>query len=176
MKQEKNWFDRKFQFDHLNGTFPSIYERLNGLTVRLEYKLESIPTEHLHVKLENKWSIKEHIGHLIDLEELWSARVKDFIDGAETLAAADLKNTKTHKADHNNVNLAELIESLSQERNKLLAACRQMGNNAESLTSLHPRLMQPMRAIDLAYFVAEHDDHHLAAITEINERLLGVSK
>ena len=54
MKQEIKWFDRKFNFDHLKGTFPSIFERLDGLIVRLEYKLESIPAHHLHVQLDGK--------------------------------------------------------------------------------------------------------------------------
>ena len=31
----------------------------------------------------------------------------------------------------------------------------------------HPRLNQPMRILDLIVFAAEHDDHHLARITEI---------
>ena len=31
----------------------------------------------------------------------------------------------------------------------------------------HPRLGTPMRLIDLAFFVAEHDDHHLAQITHL---------
>lgn len=175
MKQETRWFDRKFSFDHLHGTFPSIYERLDGLLVRLESKLETIPTPHLHVRPNNKWSIKEHIGHLIDLEELWIKRVNDFLEGKEILSAADLENTKTHQADHNRTNLADLISSLASARQKLLDACLEIGNEAESLTALHPRLMQPMRAIDLAYFVAEHDDHHLATITGINHRLLGGS-
>jgi hypothetical protein len=30
--------------------------------------------------------------------------------------------------------------------------------------SLHPRLKTPMRLVDHLYFVAEHDDHHLAHI------------
>ena len=34
-------------------------------------------------------------------------------------------------------------------------------------TALHPRLGLPMRAVDHAFFVAEHDDHHLARITEL---------
>jgi len=33
--------------------------------------------------------------------------------------------------------------------------------------ALHPRLQQPMRVLDLAFFVAEHDDHHLAHITRL---------
>jgi hypothetical protein len=35
-----------------------------------------------------------------------------------------------------------------------------------SHTLEHPRLKAPMRAIDHLYFVAEHDDHHLAMIEE----------
>jgi hypothetical protein len=34
---------------------------------------------------------------------------------------------------------------------------------------LHPRLKQPMRLVDHLYFVAEHDDHHLARIWEMIE-------
>jgi hypothetical protein len=31
----------------------------------------------------------------------------------------------------------------------------------------HPRLKTPMRLVDHLYFVAEHDDHHLARIREL---------
>jgi len=31
----------------------------------------------------------------------------------------------------------------------------------------HPRLKVPMRLVDHLYFVAEHDDHHLARIEEL---------
>jgi hypothetical protein len=31
-------------------------------------------------------------------------------------------------------------------------------------TITHPRLKAPMRLIDHLYFVAEHDDHHLAHV------------
>ncbi len=30
----------------------------------------------------------------------------------------------------------------------------------------HPRLDRPMRIVDLMLFIAEHDDHHLATITQ----------
>jgi hypothetical protein len=44
-----------------------------------------------------------------------------------------------------------------------------IGLNDEELlkSSLRPRLKTPMKIIDLAYFVAEHDDHHLASVREI---------
>jgi hypothetical protein len=46
--------------------------------------------------------------------------------------------------------------------NKLLS----LDDNQLLNASLHPRLKTPMRVIDLAYFVAEHDDHHLARVRE----------
>jgi hypothetical protein len=33
-------------------------------------------------------------------------------------------------------------------------------------TAHHPRLDRPMRLVDMCYFAAQHDDHHLAAIHE----------
>ena len=43
------------------------------------------------------------------------------------------------------------------------------GADASALerTARHPRLGTPMRLIDIAFFTAEHDDHHLARITEM---------
>jgi hypothetical protein len=84
------------------------------------------------------------------------------------LRAADLTNQKTHTADHNATAVKTLLKHFREQRqifvNKL------MGLNDEQLlnSSLHPRLKTPMRIIDLAYFVAEHDDHHLASIREIS--------
>lgn len=34
-------------------------------------------------------------------------------------------------------------------------------------TAMHPRLEVKMRIVDLAYFIAEHDDHHIAKIITI---------
>jgi hypothetical protein len=42
-----------------------------------------------------------------------------------------------------------------------------MDETAAARTAHHPRLDRPMRVMDLAVFVAEHDDHHLARITEL---------
>ena len=101
--------------------------------------------------------------------------MKDFIDGEKELRPADLENTKTHNANHNAISLEDLIESLKNERAILLSNCKLLSDVAETTTALHPRLKKPMRVIDLAFFIAEHDDHHLAAITKINNQLLGIS-
>ena len=165
------WFDRNFSFEHLIGTLPSILERLKGTPVRLKNKIEVIPQDFYRTKIDGSWSIQEQVGHLDDLESLWEARFIDFIKSRETLTAADLTNQKTHLADHNQDSMARLLESFESKRLRLCDRIANLSDQAESISSKHPRLGTPMRPIDLAFFIAEHDDHHLAGISQI-ERLL----
>jgi len=159
------WFDRKFDFNQLSTTFEGVIERLAGTPVRLEEKLKDIKADILSVAVEGTWSIKENVGHLGDLEPLWLNRVEDFVRKEEVLQEADLTNQKTHEARHNEQPIQSLLSAFRSERTKLIERLRPLEENAFELVSRHPRLRTPMRLIDLMYFVAEHDDNHLARIS-----------
>ena len=165
------WFERSFSFEHLTGTLPSILERLKGTPVRLKNKIEAIPANFYQIKIDRSWSIQEQVGHLDDLESLWEARFIDFTNRRETLTAADLTNQKTHLAGHNQDNMVSLLESFESNRMRLCDLIASISDHAEGISAKHPRLGTPMRPIDLAFFIAEHDDHHLASISQI-ERVL----
>ena len=162
------WFDRKFSFEHLKGTFPSILERLTDTPLRLRNKIHGISQDNYTRRVSDAWTIQEQVGHLCDLESLWESRFVDFIEGRDILTPADLTNEKTHTANHNNHDMALLLDSFENQRASLCNRMILLSRDAESLFSKHPRLGTPMRPIDLAFFIAEHDDHHLASITEIN--------
>ncbi len=161
------WFERKFDFNFPVSQFPIILERLRGTAARLEFMLQEIPGKKLNRKDGDHWSIKEQVGHLYDLEDLWYGRIEDFLAGKELLRTADLNNTKTKEADHNSKNIQQLIQQFSKARNKLIQKVEEIDAATASRTALHPRLLQPMRLIDSLFFVAEHDDHHLAAIRNL---------
>jgi len=158
------WFERKFEFNFPVGLYPVIVERLRGTLLQLQAMLENIAEDELIRKKDGKWSVKEVVGHLNDLEELWSDRIDDFIERKITLRAADLNNTKTNIADHNSKSVADLFSQFSSSRNKLIKKIESLDEPIASLTALHPRLNQPMRLIDSLFFVAEHDDHELTKI------------
>jgi len=165
--QKTEWFKRSFPPIEDNGLLPSIIERLAGTPARLEEIMGGLSPALLVLKPDNKWSVKEEIGHLGDLEPLWLGRLDDFKAGLLELRAADLSNQKTHKANHNATELKTLLELFRKQRavfvKRLLST-----TEAELLnSSLHPRLKRPMRIIDHAFFVAEHDDHHLASVRGI---------
>ncbi len=166
MKQEK-WFDRKFSFTTDQNIFPSIIERLDGTPVRLEEKFKLIPKEILTVRVGNTWTIKENAGHFTDLEPLWQGRLEDILNGKNELRSADLQNTKTNLANHNSVPVEELLSGFRQIRKETVRRLKNLTEEQMFLSALHPRLKAPMKTMDLFLFVAEHDDHHLARITEL---------
>jgi len=166
MKQVK-WFDRTFDFNIAENVFPSILERLEGTPIRIEEKCRTIPVDFLSVRIDNAWSIKENIGHLADLEALWQGRLEDIVNEHPEMRAADLQNNKTELANHNGQALAELEKAFRQLRLQTLTMLEKINANDFSKSSFHPRLKKPMRIIDHFLFVAEHDDHHLARITEL---------
>ena len=88
---------------------------------------------------------------------------------AKRLRSADLENTATHRANHNDADIAELRREFRSAREAFVARLESVPELA-ARTALHPRLEQPMRLIDLLYFTAEHDDHHLAQVSYLMRR------
>ena len=60
-----------------------------------------------------------------------------------------------------------LLQKFREQRMFFVTKLKSSSDEQLTHTALHPRLRTPMRIIDLAYFVTEHDDHHLASIREI---------
>ena len=161
------WFERKFEFTFPLEQYPNVCARLRGTPARLEETVRGVSHQVMIDKPGSKWSAQEHAGHLLDLEPLWMARVEDFLGEGGTLTVADLSNRKTNEANHN---ARELKEILGEFRRARLVFVERTGNLPPALYArslVHPRLKQPMRLVDHLYFVAEHDDHHLARIWEL---------
>lgn len=161
------WFERKFRLDFPVELYPNLRVRLRGAPARLEELTRGLAARQLTRKPEGKWSLQEHAGHLLDLEELWLARVDDFLNGAEVLTAADVTNRKTHEARHNDRRLEEILTAFRRARETLVNRLEGLAAADFARVSKHPRLNQPMRLVDHLYFAAEHDDHHLARIWEL---------
>src|SRR5215216_794647 len=95
------WIERKFEFNFPVGLFPVIIERLRGTSSRIKSMTGNKTAEEPGRRQDDKWSVKEQIGHLYDLEELWYGRIEDFLSGREILRAFDMSNAKTSAAGHN---------------------------------------------------------------------------
>jgi uncharacterized damage-inducible protein DinB len=167
MSQVPVWFERKFTFTFPVEQYPNLCVRLRGTPARLEEMLRDVAPEKIVHKQGSRWSMQEHAGHLLNLEPLWMTRVEDFLAGKSVLSATDLSNRQTDEAGYNARSLAEVLSAFRTERLSLLNRLERIEPELFSRSVMHPRLQQPMRLVDHLYFVAEHDDHHLATIWEM---------
>ncbi len=164
------WFERAFDFSFPVELLPNVCARLRGTPARLEEVLRGQSHPTLIEKVEERWSPQEHAGHLVDLEPLWLARVGDYVKGSGELTATDLRNRKTDEANHNAQALEEILAEFRAARGLLLRRVEALDAALFARAIPHPRLRTPMRLVDHLFFVAEHDDHHLARIWELATR------
>lgn len=167
MIQRRRWFDRKFTLRLPVEEFPEILERVRGTPSRLVDRVRSLESGVLVRRPGKHWSIQEHVGHLLDLEPLWRGRVDDLLRGSRSLEAADMLNRKTDEARHNERRMPDLMDEFRAARESLVARLEALDEAEVRSEALHPRLNEPMNVVGLCFFIAEHDDHHLATISAL---------
>ncbi len=161
------WYERQFAFGFPAELYPNICIRLRGTPARLEEIVRNASRQSLTRKPGEKWSAQEHVGHLLDLEPLWLKRLEDFVQGRPDLSTTDLSNRKTHEANYNSQAIEEILADFRIARLRLVERAGEVDPPLYSRVLVHPRLQKPIRLVDHLYFVAEHDDHHLASIWQL---------
>ncbi len=167
MQTMMKWLDRRFAYEAPGGEFPAIVERLRGAPARLEEKASRIREAARLAKRGDDWSIQEHLGHLVDMEGLWARRTEELLRGAGELSAADMSNRATREHNHNERAVAAIVAEFRVARGRWVDRLDAATDADVVRVSMHPRLKRPFRLIDLCFFVAEHDDHHLAIVTRL---------
>jgi hypothetical protein len=167
MPERVKWTERKFNFDFPFEIYPEMIERVRGTPPRLEDRLKSIAPEILTKRDGGRWSIQENAGHLLDLESLVQQRLDEYQAGAPELHAADMSNRKTYSANHNDVPLNMVLSAFRDQRTQTVMRLEGLDAEMFARKSFHPRLKVQMRLVDMLFFQAEHDDFHLARISEL---------
>ncbi len=163
----QQWTDHIFKLDLDPAWAGNILTRARDTEIRLKHYCKGLTDDQLSFQPNGTWSIKEHMGHLIDLEPLFYKRLKELEAFEKELVGADMSNAKTHAANHNSRSLEALLEEFSSLRRNFIGDFLAMPAAAHKHAAMHPRLHIPMKPVDLLFFIAEHDDHHLATIFEI---------
>jgi DinB superfamily len=159
------WFDRKMTFGLPTEMLPFYLERLSGTAIRIEQKVESLDNKFLSERFDDKWSIKQHIGHLAEVDQINNKRIDEMIAGAAVLSAAVFE-----PQDYNPWPVEKVITFFREGRARNILKYTSLPEADLTKSSLHPRLKIQTTPIDLAWFDAEHDDHHLVKINEIIQR------
>jgi hypothetical protein len=167
MSERIKWTDRRFDSNFPVELYPEMVERLRGTPARLEDRINSLPAAILTRRDGDRWSIQENAGHLLDLEPLVMRRLEEYIAQARELHAADMTNRQTYKANHNDVSVDSILNGFRRARLRLVEQLDGLPPEMFARVAIHPRLNAPMRLVDMIFFQAEHDDYHLARISEL---------
>ena len=161
------WIDRKFDFAFPAELYPELTERFRGTPARIEERITNLPSAIVARQDGGSWSIQENVGHLLDLEELFAWRLDDYDANLRSLRPADMTNRKTHEALYNKRPIENIVKEFRSARAGNVQRLREYDSSYFSRSAMHPRLNKPMRVVDMIYFQAEHDDFHLARISEL---------
>jgi len=160
--EKLQWFERAFKFGLPNGMLPFYIERLEGTLPRIDRKVQGVSEEILSNRLNGKWSVKENIGHLAEVDEIANKRIDEMIAGVSPLSPAVFEPKAYHEWP-----IQKVLELFRKNREKNISRYQQLSNAELEKKGLHPRLKVMISPVDLAWFDAEHDDHHLVRISEI---------
>src|SRR5215204_1451514 len=170
--QRIKWTDRRFNFDFPAGIYPEMIERIRGTPARLEELLAGLSPEILTTRADERWSMQENAGHLLDLESLVSQRIDEYLANKTALHAADMSNRRTYEASYNEVPVTKILKDFRTVRHDIVRRLERLDGGVFERAALHPRLNVQMRLVDMLFFQAEHDDYHLARISELRKLLL----
>lgn len=156
------WFERSLMFGYAPELLPYFLIRLEGTLVRIQHHIQGVEDSILSFKLNGKWSIKENIGHLAEVDAIANKRLDEMVAGVPVMSPAVFE-----PQNYNPWSINKVLALF--EKNRLINLKKYQHLKPSDLTkaSIHPRLKVPMTPVDLAWFDAEHDDHHLVKIVEI---------
>ena len=160
--EKLQWFNRVFSFGAPKGMLPFYLERLQGTIVRVEAKVKGISEEVLSRRLDNKWSVKENIGHLAEVDEIAGKRIGEMIAGISPMSPAVFEPRPYHEWP-----ISQVLNYFRKNRIANIDRYSKLTLDEIEKSSEHPRLKVRITPVDLALFDAEHDDHHLVRINEI---------
>jgi hypothetical protein len=157
-----DWFERSFTFGLPKAMLPFYVERLEGAIYRIEHKVKGVSEKVLSEKYNDKWSVKQNIGHLAEVDLVSNKRIDEMIKGVNVLSPAVFE-----PQDYNPWPIEKVVAFFRESRLENVDKYRRLKDQDLSTGAQHPRLKVVLTPTDLAWFDAEHDDHHLLKISDI---------
>jgi uncharacterized damage-inducible protein DinB len=141
-------------FEKLPSQIDELYKALGTLTDK----------QALFQNASNEWSIKEIIGHLNDVERVFSYRLLRVSRGDKTPLPGFEQNDYVSSAGFDQYPLADLLAEFEHLRKANILAIQNM--RAEQADERGTASGNPISARGLIYMLVGHVEHHMASLQE----------
>jgi len=113
---------------------------------------------------ENKWSVKELLGHIVDGERVFSYRALRISRGDETPLAGFEENFYVANSNFGNSNVADLLEEFSLLRQSNVLLFKNLTDQMWLRSGTASNALVSVRA--LAFIMVGHVSHHTKILRE----------
>lgn len=161
------WEKRKLPFGRSMDELPVLLERVLGTAARMADLSAHEPLERLSLRRQGSWSVLEHIGHLIYLQDRMDERVDDFAAQRSCLCRIELSDQERILSGYTSRALGDVLEEFRLKRVYFVERVQGLDPGALRHTAQHPCRPERMTVADMVLYLAEHDDHHLVLMRKL---------
>lgn len=156
------WNERQLAFGKGMDELPLLVERALGTPARIMLLVQGLPLERITMRIHGRWSLKDHLTHLILLDERLEVRADDLEARRSTLSPVEMGDQERFLSSNRDRPFGDMVEEFRLRRNYLVQRFVELDAAALQHRAEHPCRGMAMTAADQLLFIAEHDDHHLA--------------
>ncbi|MFY8137269.1 MAG: DinB family protein [Flavobacteriales bacterium] len=137
---------------------------LRETPVALANMVKELDKSLLVAKPDSKWSIQEHVGHLLTIESLWIAHFDDFVLEKPFLRPWNGTNADTDAGQFNLQGISQILDDFASIRNAHMNLIDKYLPKQDEMTCHHQS-----KGIDLTLrahleMMLKHDQDHLEII------------
>lgn len=167
------WIERRMPLGQQTDQLPLLLERLHGTPERLRELMQDLPTDSLRTRAVAAWSMFDHAAHLLLVQQRFHVRVEEYRALCHRLSPLGFDDAYEWLRGQVVREPGDMIEEFRLERSAFIAEVRSLPEGILSHQAEHPCRGPGMRIADALYWLAEHDDHHLACIRAIRVSAVG---
>lgn len=146
---------------------PSVFDRLRLTPVLMAARISNLPRNTLTRHNNGDASIQDHVRQLLELTVICSKLMTEAVASRPIVVTEEALAALAEKPDKHETTMAQMLSRLHVERARLVRELEGRESNGITIRALHPRWRTPIRASDIAQYVAEDDEHHLTQISQI---------
>ena len=144
----------------MSSDTPTDLSALAAFPEQLKRQVQSLGDAALRFRPAlGEWSIVEIVGHLIDIEALYSARIRQMLATDNPALAPFDQNETVRQRDYQSKQIGFLLISFAERRAEHLELLRVLRPGQLARTGLHPTRGQISVAATIA-ILAWHDGNH----------------
>ena len=147
-------------------TPPTVFDKLRLTPVLMAARVNNLPRTTLLRRPGEERSIQEHVGYLLDLTALSYNMLTDAA-ASKPISLSEESIRPLFSTTHHTITISQLLSRFHVERARLVRELEARENNGLTVRAQHPRWRTPIRAVDLAAYLAECDEQHLTQISQI---------